>query len=225
MTSKQGGGSVLIMARSRELWLWAGASCVAAGAAFGGVAGGLAAARPGYQLWSSGPMVGVYAACVFAFACSSAAVRDWTFPGDRSGGAPGTLAWGIPPTAGWVKRAELGVVVSALTDASAGAVTLATGLAGAGGFGKTMLAAQACRERAVQRRFPGGVCWITVGQGLDGERLAQRISEKLRGLGVEGAAFTSVEEAGQALAMALAARRRRCWWLMTCGPAVSWLLL
>ena len=110
--------------------------------------------------------------------------------------------------AGWVDRAELVTVVSALRDAGDEAVALTTGLVGAGGFGKTMLAARACQAKAVQRRFPGGVCWITVGRDLDGQGLAQRISEAVWNLCGESHTFTNVEEAGRALAGALAARRR-----------------
>jgi hypothetical protein len=45
-----------------------------------------------------------------------AAIRDWRFPlaADRSGRVSGALAWGGPPVAGWVDRAELAMVVSAL---------------------------------------------------------------------------------------------------------------
>ena len=202
------------MERSRELWLWAGASFVAVGGAFGGVAGALAAARPGYRLALSAPMEGIYVAGVLCAGCLLAAVRDWRFPfaADRSDHAPGALAWRSPPTTGWVDRAELAVVVSALTDAGSGVVALTTGLVGAGGFGKTMLAARACQDRAVRRRFRDGVCWITVGRDLDGEGLAQRISEAVWNLGGERATFASVEEAGRALAAALAstlAPRRR----------------
>jgi NB-ARC domain/WD domain, G-beta repeat len=70
-----------------------------------------------------------------------------------------------------------------------------------------MLAARACQDRAVRRQFRGGVCWVTVGRDLDGEGLAQRISEVVRNLGGGEAGFTSVEEAGRALAGALAARQ------------------
>ena len=197
------------MGRSREsLWLWAGTSFVAAGAALGGVAGALAAARPGYRLWSSAPMAGAYVACALALACLWAAVRDWPFPftTDRSGRVAGERVWRGPPAVAWVDRAELEEVVSALTNAGDGTVALTTGLVGAGGFGKTMLAARACQARAVRRRFPGGVCWITVGQNLEGEGLAQRISEAVWNLGGEGHTFASLEEAARALAVALAAR-------------------
>lgn len=106
MTGRLADGSVLIMARSREsLWLWAGASFVAAAAALGGVAGALAAARPGYRLWSGAPMVVVYVACALALACLWAAVRDWPFPfaADRSGRVAGAVAWrGHRRRIGWI---------------------------------------------------------------------------------------------------------------------------
>lgn len=134
MTGQRLGCSVVIMARSRELWLWAGASFVAAGTTLGGVTGALAAARPNYQpnyqLWSSGPMAGVYVACALGVASLWAAVRDWPFPfaADRSGREPDALTWDGPPRADWVDRAELAVVVSALTAADAGGpVALTTG--------------------------------------------------------------------------------------------------
>jgi hypothetical protein len=124
----------------------------------------------------------------------------------RGGGTP--LRWQVPLTAGWVDRGELPGVVSALTAVGGGAVALTTGLVGAGGFGKTMLAARACQDRLVRRRFRGGIVWVTVGRDLSGAGLAARISEIIRNLGGEGPPFTSPEEAGHALAGALAARGR-----------------
>ncbi len=124
-------------------------------------------------------------------------------------GARPALLGQVPPVVGWVERAELREVVSALTTKSDGVVALTTGLVGAGGFGKTMLAAQACRDRAVRRRFRGGIVWVTVGRDVDEAGLAARISEEIRILGGEGPAFTSLEQAGQALAEALRVRRRR----------------
>jgi hypothetical protein len=126
----------------------------------------------------------------------------------RADRIPDALLWQVPPLAGWVDRAELAEVVSALTAAGSGMVALTTGLVGAGGFGKTMLAARACQDRAVRRRFRGGIVWVTVGRDLSGAGLAARISEVIRNIGGEGPAFTSPEQAGHALAAALAARGR-----------------
>jgi hypothetical protein len=115
----------------------------------------------------------------------------------------------MPAVAGWVDRAELEEVVSALTARGDGAMALTTGLVGAGGFGKTMLAARACRDRGVERRYRGGIVWVTVGRDTDEAGLAKRISEEVRNLGGEGPAFTGLEQAGQALAGALGAQRGR----------------
>jgi hypothetical protein len=91
--------------------------------------------------------------------------------------------WLVPATAGWVNRAELAEVVSALTGAGSGAVALTTGLVGAGGFGKTTLAARACADRRVRRRFRGGIVWVTVGREADGPGLAARIAEVIAAAG------------------------------------------
>jgi hypothetical protein len=114
----------------------------------------------------------------------------------------------VPATAGWVYRAELAEVVSALVSSS-GAVALTTGLVGAGGFGKTTLAARACVDRTVQRRFPGGIVWVTVGRDVGGPGLAARIAEVIAAVdGTGGQAFTSPEQAVRALAGVLAGRGR-----------------
>ena len=113
----------------------------------------------------------------------------------------------MPAVPGWVDRGELAEVVSALTAAGSGAVALTTGLVGAGGFGKTTLAAKACQDRKVRRLFRGGIVWITVGRDTDGPGLAARISEVIATAdGDSGPAFTSPEQAGQALAGALSGR-------------------
>ena len=115
----------------------------------------------------------------------------------------------VPATAGWVDRAELSGVVSALTGGGAGAVALTTGLVGAGGFGKTTLAARACADRGVRRRFRGGIVWVTIGREADGPGLAARIAEVIAAVGgAGGQAFTSPEQAGRALAGVLAGRGR-----------------
>jgi hypothetical protein len=85
----------------------------------------------------------------------------------------------VPAVAGWVDREELAQVVSALTAAGRGTVAVTTGLVGAGGFGKTTLAAKACQHREVRRHFPGGIVWLTIGRDVDGSGIAARISEPL----------------------------------------------
>ena len=112
----------------------------------------------------------------------------------------------VPATAGWVDRAELAELVAVLARGGSGAVALTTGLVGAGGFGKTTLAARACAERRVRRRFRGGIVWVTVGREADGPGLAARIAEVIAAEGVGGQAFTSPEQAGRALGGVLAGR-------------------
>ena len=92
-----------------------------------------------------------------------------------------------------------------------GTVALTTGLVGAGGFGKTTLAARVCRDQMIRRRFRGGVVWVTIGRDLAGAALAERISEVSRNLGGQESAFASPEQAGQALAALLAAEEEP-WW-------------
>jgi hypothetical protein len=46
----------------------------------------------------------------------------------------------------------------------AGANVAVTALVGMGGIGKTVLATALCRDTAVQRAFPDGIAWITIGR-------------------------------------------------------------
>ena len=127
-------------------------------------------------------------------------LRQWLV-----GRPPGAVLGQVPLVAGWVDRAELAQVVAVLT--AGGAVALTTGLSGAGGFGKTTLAARACQDRMVRRQFRVGICWVTVGREVNDEALAARISERVRDLGGEGT-FSRLEEAGKALGAALSGRGR-----------------
>ncbi len=116
--------------------------------------------------------------------------------------------WQVPQVSGWVDRAELVEVVSTLASSRDGTVAVTTGLVGAGGFGKTMLAAQACQHRTVRRRFRGGIVWVTVGREIAGAALAVRIGEVIGIISGQAPTFTSPEQAGQALAEVLATRGR-----------------
>jgi WD40 repeat protein len=80
------------------------------------------------------------------------------------------------PSGPVVDRAELAAaLVAALTGAGSAPVGLTTALEGAGGFGKTTLAAQVCRRREVAARFPGGLLWATVGEHRAGADLAGEV--------------------------------------------------
>ncbi len=125
-------------------------------------------------------------------------------PGRRQG----TRLLGVPLVAGWVDRGELADLVAALTASGGATVALTTGLTGAGGFGKTTLAAKACQDQRVLDWFRGGIVWITVGRDTNGAALAAKISEVIADLGASGPAFTSLEHAASALTAALAGRGR-----------------
>jgi glucose/arabinose dehydrogenase len=86
--------------------------------------------------------------------------------------------WMAPPVDRMVQRPELGDrLIAALTTPGAAEVGLTTGLAGAGGFGKTTLAAWVCHRPEIRRRYPGGLLWVTVGQEIHGADLAEKIND------------------------------------------------
>jgi WD40 repeat protein len=146
--------------------------------------------------------IGVACGCALAILMSTWLSRQLTHR------ASGAALNQVPRPVGWVDRSELSEVVSALTAAGAGTIALTTGLVGAGGFGKTTLAARACQDPVVRRRFRGGIVWITIGRDLSGAALAARISDAIRSINGEGPTFTNPEQAGKALAQALAVRGR-----------------
>lgn len=83
----------------------------------------------------------------------------------------------MPDTSDAVARPDLlDAVVTALGTAPSSSVVL-TGLEGAGGFGKTTLAAMACRDSRVASRFPDGVLWLTIGENLSGADLASVVND------------------------------------------------
>jgi WD40 repeat protein len=81
-------------------------------------------------------------------------------------------------------------LLEGVTRDDAGPTTLTTAIEGAGGFGKTTLAALLCRDAKVAERFPGGLLWVTVGERSHGARLAELaggLCEVLSGNGVKTA--------------------------------------
>ncbi|MGH4026482.1 MAG: NB-ARC domain-containing protein [Pseudonocardiaceae bacterium] len=86
--------------------------------------------------------------------------------------------WMAPPVDRMVERPELGGrLIAVLTAPDPVEVGLTTGLAGAGGFGKTTLAAWVCHRPEIRRRYPGGLLWVTVGQEIHGADLAEKIND------------------------------------------------
>ncbi|MFF2559604.1 NB-ARC domain-containing protein, partial [Kitasatospora sp. NPDC058060] len=98
------------------------------------------------------------------------------------GGAPppttGQLWMAPMPTGPVVERPELAQTLrSALTATDPALVALTTALEGAGGFGKTTMAAHLCRtDPEIRERFPGGLLWTTLGQHIAGAELADKIN-------------------------------------------------
>ena len=112
----------------------------------------------------------------------------------------------------WVvgRPAELTAVVKALTGGRARTVGITTGLYGAGGFGKTVLAQMACADRRVRRRFRGRVYLVTVGRDVQGaEAIAARVNDVIKLVTGEDATFTNPEDAGRRLGSLLDAGPRR----------------
>ncbi len=69
-------------------------------------------------------------------------------------------------------------------------------LHGAGGFGKTTLAAEVCRRAEIVERFPGGVLWVTLGESLAGAQLAEKINDLSEALSGVRPALSDPEQAG-----------------------------
>ncbi len=57
-----------------------------------------------------------------------------------------------------------------------------TAVAGMGGIGKTVLVSALCRDKVLQRAFPDGVAWVTIGREWDSDFVA-RMREVGRALG------------------------------------------
>lgn len=90
-----------------------------------------------------------------------------------------------------------------LTEVHADAVAITTALAGAGGFGKTTLAAALCHDDDIITAFDDGILWATLGQTPNVQGELTRLYAAITG---ERPAFVSVEDAEQALADKLASR-------------------
>jgi WD40 repeat protein len=72
----------------------------------------------------------------------------------------------------------------------AGANIAVTALAGMGGIGKTVLATALCRDQVVQRAFPDGIAWISIGREWDGD-FVTRMREVARALGDDLSGYDS----------------------------------
>ncbi|WP_369491744.1 NB-ARC domain-containing protein [Streptomyces sp. BF23-30] len=110
-----------------------------------------------------------------------------------------------------VDREEAERVVSLVRRrGGGGSVGIATGLHGAGGFGKTTLAQVVCAHRKVRRQFPGGVHVITIGRDVRGRvAIAAKVAEVTRYVtGDTMEAGTDPDQAGARLGALLDQRPR-----------------
>jgi WD40 repeat protein len=107
-----------------------------------------------------------------------------------------------------ISRPELEAkVIEELEQASTGGlVSLTTTLWGAGGFGKTTLAARVCE--LVRNKFPGGVLWVTVGEQAAGPELAAKVNDLSLVLSGDRPTFVEPEQAGHHLGHLLGEERR-----------------
>ncbi|MBB5071031.1 WD40 repeat protein [Saccharopolyspora gloriosae] len=118
-------------------------------------------------------------------------------------GAPTSLtSTGVVPTPPnrVVPRPELSdrLVDKLLSDEDDDVVAL-VGVAGAGGFGKTTLAAAVCRQERVLRQFPDGVLWVTLGEQVQEADLAGKINDLTVRVSGHRPLLTDPEQAGQHL--------------------------
>ncbi|WP_033286346.1 NB-ARC domain-containing protein [Streptomyces sp. NRRL F-525] len=149
---------------------------------------------------------------------STGAVADRPPCGPVATGQPPHMAPPVPSD--FVERPEQGdrVVRSLLAAAEAaagnagapaavGLTSTVTGVHGTGGFGKTTLAAWACRHPDVLAAFPDGVLWVQLGQDASQQGISTVARDLVRLLtGAEPPGYATAEAAGVALGAALDGR-------------------
>jgi WD40 repeat protein len=109
-----------------------------------------------------------------------------------------------------VRRPDLMAKVMTLLqsrgDGRGTVVPTTAALRGAGGFGKTTLAAMVCQE--VRGQFPGGVLWVTLGEQVGGAELAAKVNDLALQLSGQRPTFVGPEQAGHHLGRLLGTERR-----------------
>jgi len=120
-----------------------------------------------------------------------------------------------------VPRPELtGRIVRSLLATKVRKVGITTGLAGAGSFGKTTLAAEACARPEVKAAFDW-IDWVTVGRETRGAALADAINDISENVDGQRPGLTSPEQAGVRLGELLKGRVGHCSSSTTSGPPSS----
>ena len=96
---------------------------------------------------------------------------------------------------------EFDALVKAVLGSGGGkSVAITTALAGAGGFGKTTLAAALCHDKRVRKHFSDGILWVTLGQTPD---LLACLTTLYAEITDERPGFASEEDAANSLARVL----------------------
>ncbi len=101
------------------------------------------------------------------------------------------------------RKEEYSALFQKVLNAGPRMPSIAAALVGAGGFGKTTLAAALCHDDALLDAFPDGVLWVTLGENPDARIAIESLYESLTG---QRPAFPSVREAANALAGQLAGK-------------------
>ena len=117
----------------------------------------------------------------------------------RRGATTSRIPFMAPPLpSGFVPRSsELAALRSLLLAGEhKDAVAITTALLGAGGFGKTTLAAALCHDDDILTAFDDGILWATLGKAPNLQGELTRLHAALTG---ERPSFVSVEDAAQAL--------------------------
>jgi WD40 repeat protein len=114
----------------------------------------------------------------------------------------GQKLWHLPFHEPTVKRDVLLNKLTALLMDDANPLAVVTGVHGAGGFGKTVLAQQACARPEVISRY-SALLWTTVGDEVTGPSLAGRINDLVAQLGGDRPDFSDPQQAGFRLGKAL----------------------
>jgi hypothetical protein len=102
---------------------------------------------------------------------------------------------------------EFEQIVTHLLDSGTGRVAISAALQGAGGFGKTTLAAAVCHDARVRAAFHDGVLWVTLSEKPTVADIVGRIEDLVEELTDKRPGFISVEAATARLSEVLGERK------------------
>ncbi len=131
--------------------------------------------------------------------------RDITVVHVNSEGTAGRPITAVPETRNLVPRPDLTepLIIRLTGSQGDGGIVALTAIAGVGGFGKTTLAAEACRDHRVVGAFPDGILWVTIGEHTAAAELAGKINDLVLHLSGRRPLFTDPEQAGRHLGQLL----------------------